>query len=430
MNNHKKLSGIITNIVIVLLVVSAVFFGWKSRLFGNASAQTNDIFNFFGSLVVGNENAGQAATQTAASKPLCIVVTNAEGEHFGVKYNMDEINALYYGKTDLIFGEALGSALTAEKVTEAEWRDALLFCGVYFEYITPVKLSVLDGWYGSEISGDWGEFSVRRLCVATEEGKNRLYFLDEDSGDFYAADAAESNRIAVLAESVGINSTVFASEMSGDYKSPDCYTLLKLDVTGYPVVEVKNPLAYDAVLSDVLLNLGISEQEKSSYTDGEGIHYVGVGFTITIPLSPDGTLIYRRTETSSDAVVGLDESEVIETARRFIAVTIAESCGSDAAVYFDSIKNNGTDSYQVYFNYVVAGGVVRLGSGGYAASVTVSNGGVTDMKLYFRSYADTSEMAQLLPEILVAAASDGAFKLCYPDNGVSRMEPVWVGEVG
>ncbi len=49
--------------------------------------------------------------------------------------------------------------------------------------------------------------------------------------------------------------------------------------------------------------------------------------------------------------------------------------------------------------------------------MTVKDGAVAEMVLYFRNYTVTNETAQLLPEILAAAASGGTFRLCYPDNG-------------
>ena len=187
----------------------------------------SDIFSALGSLASDAENDEEAAAQfTEAAKPISIVVTNADGEHYGVKYDMDEISALY-SKTVLIFSEALVSAPEAERVTETVWRDALLSCSVYFEYHAPVKLSVLDGWFGSEISGDWAEISVRRLCVVAGNENNSLYFMDEQSGDFYAAETEASGGVAEVSDSVGINSTLFAFELDDGYTSPDCFTLFK-----------------------------------------------------------------------------------------------------------------------------------------------------------------------------------------------------------
>ncbi len=427
MNSRNRFFEIIKDIIIVLLIISAVFLGWKSRLFGNSSAQLSDVVERFGSGMGDSNSAGQLNAQILeAAKPLNIVVTKAEKEHYGVKYDMDEIRTLY-SKTALIFGEAFGYAQAAGEVSQAEWREALTSCGVYFEYMSPVKLSVIDGWYGAEISGDWKDISVRRLCVADAGDKNRLYFQDADSGSCYAADVADDaacERLAVLSESIGINSTFFAFEIDSAAKSADSCALLKLDVTGYPVVEADNPLADKEFLTDMLFNLGISDPQNTSYTDFKGTHYVDEGVSIRMP--DDSTLIYRLNETETDAALSTDESEAIELARAFVADTIAERCGSDADVYFDSSEADGAGGYTVFFDYVVAGGVVHLSTDVHAASVKVSNGAVTEMELYFRSYTVTGETVQLLREIQAAVASKGAYFLCYPENGSGRLEPVWL----
>jgi hypothetical protein len=426
-SRHKPISTTIKDIVIVLLVISAVFLGWKSRLFGNSAAQTGAVLDWFGSVRADGEDTGQAAQFTEAAKPMCIVVTNAEGDqynHYGVKYDMDEIDVLY-GKTVLIFSEALGSAPAAGKVSQADWETALKSRGIFFEYLSPVKLSVLAGWYGSEITEDWGDFRVRRLCVVDGGDKNRLFFVDEETGDYYAADTMPSGRIADLAEASGINSALFAFDVNGGYGLPGRYTLLLLGDAGHPVVNAVNPLANEDTLNQVLLNLGIGEHERNSYPDKEGINYVKEDFRIT--QKSDGTLVYKRTDSPADGAAVPTESEAIELARQQIAVTIAATCGTDAAVYFDSIERTDAGGYEVFFSYVVAGGVVHLYADGYAAAVSVYNGAVTEMELHFRNYTVTNDLVQLLPEVQTAAASSGAFRLCYLDNGRDDpLEPVWI----
>lgn len=265
MKSHKKLTAIVEDVVIALLIVSAVFFGWKSRLFGNPTAKTSDLFDWLGIRTLSADSADETPALTAAAIPLCIVVTNQDRDHYGVRYDMDEIEALY-GKSVVIFGEALGSAGEAEEISESEWRTALLSCGVYYEYLSPVELSLLSEWYGGEITADWGDIPVRRLCVVAGDDGNRLYFMDDDSGGFYAADAAPSARITTLAEASGINSTFFAFEMDDTYESPDSYTVLNLDMISYPVVEAADPLQDDETLRSVLVSLGIIDQ--NSYTRG------------------------------------------------------------------------------------------------------------------------------------------------------------------
>ncbi len=419
MSSHKRFNEILKDALIVLLLLSAVFLGWKSRLFGNSSARTGDVFTLLGGLTSTGEAEAGDAELTEASKPLCIVLTNAAG-HYGVKYDMDEINALYK-KTVLIFSEALGTAAEAQKVSEDAWRAALKCEGVYYEYMTPVRLSVLDGWYGSEISGSWADFYVRRLCVIAGDGQNTLYFMDDDTGDFYASAADTSDRITGVTETTAVNNTFFACELDGKLQSPTDYTVLQVDVAEYPIVDAGNPLADGETLKSVLLNLGNSEQ--NSYTEGDAKVFPDEDFNIRV--YSDGTLVYTRTGKFEKTAADMDESGAVELARQQVAGTIGSYCGSDTAVYFNSVEEND-GVYNVTFSYVVAGGIVHLPADRYAAVVTVSNGIITNMELYFRTYTLTGETVQLLPEVQAAAASDGSFSLWYADDGSRRVEPLWI----
>ena len=206
---------------------------------------------------------------------------------------------------------------------------------------------------------------------------------------------------------------------------PTVLRFLKLDEAGYPVLEVANPLEEDETLESILMNLDISEHQQSSYTEGDGTR-VFVDEDFTIRLNTNGTLIYTKTDIAA-AASPMDESEAIERARARVASTVAQTCGSETGVYFELIEPIDNGGYRVLFSYVVAGGLVKFNDDQYAAAVTVLNGEVIDLTLFFRNYTVTNEKKQLLPEIQAAAASDGAFLLSYLDNGSdTRIEPVWI----
>lgn len=419
MSNQKSKKEKIKNIVIILLVLSAVVLGWESRLFGNSSADVgiSELLNriFQGA---GDENDKKAA---GAVMPVCIAVTDSGGVHSAVRYDMAELCRLY-DKTVPILSGALHASRPPSEIDSSAWQSALTAPGVYFEYLSPVKLSVLSRLIGSEVSGGWGDIPVRCICVSYQNGKNRLLYSDCNTGKFYAANTAAPDGIESLTESIGISSSVFAFECGiQTLKNPYC--LLMPDVSTHPEIEVKNPLTNEKTQADVLAGLGVA-RTNSPLTESGALVYVENAFKVR--LLSDGTVIYRLAGDAVDTSPVLNESAAIEKAWDAVSASIGKYCGKDAYVYFDSVTRTEDNGYRVEFNYMVAGGRVRFGGDGCAATVTVKDGAITEMELRFRSFSVSDTQRELLPEIQAAAASSGTFMLAYDDVGSEKLEPVWI----
>jgi hypothetical protein len=424
MSRRKNRAERIKNIVILLLLVSAVFLGWESRLFGNTSVSLSVLTNPAEDKPAGSGSDEQpAGTKTIGeARPVSITVTDSTGAYYGVKYNLDDIDGIYEN-TVLIFQEALGTAQIPEATDESAWRAALRAPGVFFEYMSPVRLSVLDGWFGAEISGDWRTLSVRRLGVAVD-GEPRLYFQDDETGTFYTADTAVlADSITKLTSLYAANTASFAYEILGAASLISPYALILPEQTDHPRLEAKNPLTGETLIK-VLRKFGVSEHLKPIQLDAGVLAYPEDDFRIE--LSPNGTVNYKRTGSPEASSGPADESGAIELARQAVADSIAEYCGDGARVYFEEVRSGGPGSFEVLFTYVFAGGRVYLDQDGYAASVTITDGAISKMELRFRSFAVIGQVSGLLPEIQAAAASGGAFMLCYSDNGGTILEPAWV----
>ncbi len=425
MNNRKNTSELLKNIVIVLLVISALFLGWQSRLFGNSSVDLSTVSDIVGNLTGGSGNGSQSNPEnkpTGAAIPVSIAVTGSSGTHYGVKYDTTEMKVLY-GNTVNLFAEALGSALTPFEINEQTWREALTSPGVCFEYMAPVHLFVLGGWYGAETTADLRNVLARRLCVAADNGINRLYYQDENTGRFYAADTSSKTSLTSLADTYSVDNAAYAFERIGTQTFEDPYMLLMTVETQHPVIDADNPLSDENNQTKVLQLLGINENATPHYPVVNGIQYVGSN--VNVGLLTDGTVNYERTDNPAASVTGIDESAAIEMARLQVSSLMGAYCG-DAAVYFDSISAIGGDSYRIFFKYIIAGGRIYLNQDGYAAAVTVKNGIINKMELHFRHYSIANEKKQLMPEIQTAAAAGGAFILSYSDNGRDSLQPSWV----
>jgi len=364
-----------------------------------------------------------SATIKEAARPLCIVITNEEGR-CGVRYDTDARNAAY-DRTSSILSEALGSVSAPAEVSEEEWRAALSGPGVYFSYITPVKLSVLDGWLGARMPDFSDDPSLRRICVAFGEDRSRIYFQDFESGLYYGADTASS---AGKAQELGIfsaNGALFAFEtdITGAENAP---YLVLMQGSDHPDIHAGAAGNTEDLLNLTLTALGHSNETYRVLPDGtDAIRCIGTQFNIRLDLH--GRTLYRRTDVQQ--VTGdtqtQSESELIERARLIIADTIVRACG-DAEVFFESIVFGARDYCSVYFGYYIAGGRVILYEDENAARVTFMSGVVTEVELCFRHFSFSEAYTALLPEIQTLAAAGGEFMLCYSDAGAETIQPAWI----
>ena len=412
-------------LLIVLLTASAIFLGWRTKLL-NDFFRTIPLFGSVAELMRGSSGNGTAGAGSIkeAARPLCIVITNEDGERYGVRYDTDARNAVY-DRTSSIIGEALGSASASSEIGENEWRAALSGPGVYYEYTTPVRLSVLYGWLGARMPDITEDVSIRRVYIAFGEDKSRIYYLDHENGLFYGADTASS---AGKAQELGIytsNGSLFAYELGTEGSSQSPYMLI-MPGREHPDIRTAITVNAEEILDVALRALGHSSEAYTtmSYEDGS-VRRVGTQFIIRIDVR--GGIIYRRTDIpphDPDEILPGD-GENIERARAIAAETIGKVCGA-AEVFFEYVEPRGVDAVSVYFGYYIAGGSVYLPDNRYAARITLAGGVVTDVDLNYREFSYTGELTGLLPEQQALAAAGGEFMLCYSDTGAETLQPSWI----
>ena len=408
----------------MLLTASALLLGWRTGLF-NEFFGTIPIFGSVAKLVKGAAGTPEIAGVTfkEAAKPLCIVITDKDGARYGVKYDTEARNAVY-DRTSSIISEALGSASVPAEVNEEEWRTSLSRPGVYFEYFTPVRLSVLDGWLGAHMSNFGKDISLKRIFIAFGEERSRIYYHDHVSGLFYGADTAPAAGKASELEIYSTNGACFAFETDIRGRDNAPYMLI---MPGRYHPNVYSTGAGNALeLLDTSLNaVGHRNETYTTRPDGEGIiRGVGTQFNITVDLQ--GRAYYHRTDglPSEGEQQTLNESVMIEQSRVIIADTVKAVCGS-ADVFFDSIEYSAGDSCSVYFTYFIAGGAVFLFEDGYAAKITFKSEVITEIELNYRCFSLAEDSARLLSEDQALAAAEGEFMLFYADTGAEKLQPFW-----
>ena len=412
--------------LIVLLTASALLLGMRTRLF-------DDIFKtipFFGNVAVFVRGSGAADSAPSgtilkeAAQPLTIVITNEDGERYGVRYDTALRNAVY-DRTSSILGEALGSATASREISEDEWRAALSGPGVYFEYISPVTLSILDGWLiRARIPSTAGDASLRRVFVAFGEDRSSVYYQNNDNGLFFAADTASSAGKAQELEIYSPNGALFAFETGIPTAENAPYTII-MQESLHSEIRVLPQHTTDELVTMTLDALGHGNETYTPRFDSEGaLVHVGIQFNITT--SAFGHVAYRRTDMAQPDSTAhiLSDSQAIEMARLVVGDTI-NSVGSSAEVFFEKLEYGISGARTVFFGYYIAGGRIHLQDDRYAAWITIVDGTITELELVYRSFAFTGEQTRLLPERQALASAGGEFILSYTDTGVERLQPSW-----
>ena len=424
---NKKFIEWIKTTLIVLLTASALLLGWQTKVF-NDFFSVIPLFGNVAELVRGAAGAGSSepggVSFMEATRPLVIVITDEHGERYGAKYDTDERNSVYY-RTSSILGDALGSASSPLEISENEWRIALSGLGVYFEYLLPVRLSILDGWLGASLPDAMGDASVRRVFVAFDEEMSRVYYQDFDSGLFFVAETASSAGKAQELEIYSTNGALFAFETGVNAAENAPYVLIM------PGSDYSDVLVFSAGSADVLLDLvldamGHSNDIYSSYYPNNGmLGRVGTQFNIRVDTFE--RVFYRQTDNSpSDSEEQLSgDNEMIERARAIVADTIGK-IDSDAEIFYESMVYGENGSRSLFFGYYIAGGRIYLYEDGYAARITFTDGIVTEVELNFRCFSQNGEYTSLLPERLALASAGGEFILCYYDTGAELLQQMWV----
>jgi hypothetical protein len=410
--------------LIITLSISTVLLGWRTNLFDDIF-YTIPFFGRFTNFVGGSppeETTGVIGVE--AARPISIVITFDDGERFGVRYETDVRNTVY-DWTSSILGEALASAFAYEEISAEEWRTALSGMGVFFEYASPVNLSVLHAWLGAGIDGLEYDIPLRRIFVAFGEFRNRVYFKDDSSGVYFTADTNSSAAKAQELEMLRPNATKFAFELGvvGAENAP--YTIIKTG-TMHPNIAALPAASAESILEVVRDVFGHGREVDRTYFDGDTLVSVGAHFNIRI--EPDGRVIYRRTDglQPTDTPFSPSESEMIEMARAVVSDTIGRTSGG-AELFFETLEFTSEDSGIVTFEYYIAGGRIRLGDDVSAARVYFTNSIISEATLFFRNFSIISdEYTELLPELLTFAAAGGDFTLSFPYIGSDTLIPTWI----
>jgi len=319
-NINKRVVEWAKTALIAVLAVSALLLAWQTGILNEILSSmpfTGSVAGLWGG-ASGAAEPGVAPIKEAA-RPLSIVITGEGGGRFGARFDADERNAVYE-RTSSILGEALGSAAEPFEISESEWRGALNGVGLFYEYATPVRLSMLDAWLGARMPDTEHDAVLRRVFVAFGEERSRLYYQEQGSGSFFCAYTASAAGKAQELEMYSANGAVFAFEtdVRGAENAP--YMLI-LPGRVFPEARAATVGNAEELLELALSALGLSDEANTSYYYGAESVLVCVGAQFNVRVYGDGRVLYRRTDgtATEEGAAGLGEVELIEAARAIAA---------------------------------------------------------------------------------------------------------------
>ncbi len=406
-DRKKRLRELGKDVVILLLIVSALFLGQQSGVLARLRT---------GIAPEGEQRGTVSSGATAAATPFAVAVVGENaGGRCGLTHGAARVGEAYE-RFSAALGEALGSSGEPETVEESAWREALSGPGVYFDYLYEQPLSLLAIWLGTEIDGGAASHTARRLCLALEGDGLALYYIRARAGEYYrCATALSSSTLSARLQEYSGNGALFAFEIDEDTKV-DAYALLEPGMQSFEHVTAVNTLRDSSQIAGLPGLFAFSSLRSYSETDG----MVFVEGDATLRVSADGTVNYRcKAEGLALGMEKMSPQTAVEAARKLCQNGPGASCGA-ATLGLSALRyEQESDTYYISFEYAVDGVPVRL-TEGPAAELTVSRGFLREAVLRYRGYSAGTETETPLPreQALAAAQAVGgvALTLTYVDT--------------
>ena len=333
--------------------------------------------------------------------PFNLVATSDQGRYGRMLAGTAERDQLHASNLLL---EALGSAGNSTAVTEEAFRTALEETGLFLDYLFPVPVSVLAGWYGADFSGD---AQARYLLLSTNGGTGVQLFLWDGVGSVYRYDTAvERPALEEIVRSFRQEGDAATGDVAFAFEDPETYghlapyTVLSSEAAQTMVLTASLPeLASDV---DTLLDmLDFNPHTIARYNLTDGIEVVE--FPRTFRVYHDGVIRYSGDADAPSALYTIPaggemptQAEAVLAARRLAEVLLPGEVLLDTDFYFTGIE--ATESgYAITFDYMVDGIPVYLSSGEAALEVRTTGDTITYFRLQYRQYTAAEESYHLLP---------------------------------
>ena len=428
--NRSKLDTL-QNIAITVLTVTAVLLLLRTQLYTLSPGGTLD--DLLGSSA-STPDSSAAVTAAELRAPVRVAVSGDKtyGRYGSVTTTTADAS---FAPLKTFLQEALGSARTFSTSGEAAFFAALDRPSVYYDFLSPLPLSVLSGLVG----GTAGEehITARQLVLsAAESGVVQLYVSDGKGTWFQCDTAVSSDALDNVVNHFELGSGYFAYDytvLSDHYNRIAPTSLFLEELPQLPVLSVSSDLSDE---SGLLSSLGFNPHTNSRYTEANGTEVVVEG-DHSVRFLPDGTIRYKGSDneasenelTIESASGGTPTLQEAAAGVSDLLNRLLSSYPGDASAYLLDIQRSG-DVTALTFDYQSGGIPIRQASGAAAAEVQLTGNRISSLSLLLRQYTAGTDTSLLLPMkqavAIAARETNRELLIGYTDNGGDTSGAVWL----
>lgn len=419
MNKKVRMIEALKTLIIVALTCSALWLIGESRMFQVAGVLGTDRYNA--------GTVGSQSVQTQRTLPVHMAVMS-EGGCCGIQYGNENLSGVFDRVAPLL-NEALSSAEAPREIRKEDWQQALTSApGVYFDFQGNIPLSVLAGWLSGQENAALTAYARHLLLAADGEGGVMLAYRDGESGRYFASRARLVN-LGHLQSAVAQtmpNGAVFACQ-AANYDMLAPWTIISAQTPQPREYTVSNPLhtGEENRMNDLLNALSFPLGITTVYETPEGRRARSGNDTLSI--SNDGLVTYHSTreEERYPVAPGEGESDLFAAVNgaAHLVHGVLDLWQGEGRVCLEQVEDRGNGTVWLAFRYVLDDTPVQAGQRGYAATVLVDRGYITEFELQLRTYTALEQTTLVLPQPQAAAVltdlgqTGSQLELRYQDNG-------------
>lgn len=404
---QEKSRDFIQNVIITLLFVLAVILFAKTQLYSlgidERSLNPSQV----------PADSGTAVQMAALSAPVRVVITGTYGRYGSL--TLSTASEAFDNPLGRRLAEALGSAQGFAPCGEADFLAALDGPSLYYDFLTPLPLSVLS----LLVNGAEGvpeDVLARRLVISGQpNGAAALYLWNNADTCYRCSTALSADSIEEVVGQYELGGAYFALDL--DENTAEACSLFLEELPYLPVLAVGDPLGDTKWL---LTALEFNPRTPTRYIDANGTEIIMDG-SRSLRIMANKTVYYQSGGEQTFTVEAEDDVPTLREAAfgagTLLNTLIGSVCG-DAALYLQSIQQNGAVT-TLRFGCQCGGIPIRIPIGS-AAEVTLTGTSVTTMTLRLHVYTLTDEASMLLPlpqALAVAASHPGSeLSVAYVDR--------------